>query len=176
MVCADGWVRRVHPIIAAYVADQPEQCVVAGCKKTYCHICDITPQQRGQPGVGEPRTQADTLPALAAGPGDASFERLGLKNIPSPFWANMPYLNIYSCFTPDMLHQLHKGVFGDHLMQWCIKILGKAEVDTRFRAMPRHPTVRHFGKGISAISQFNGREYRNIQKVFMGIVVGYHDI
>ena len=64
MTCADGWVRRVYTILAAYVADYPEQCLVACCQENRCLQCLVLPNNRGSPAWSDPRDQKKTVEIL----------------------------------------------------------------------------------------------------------------
>jgi len=56
--------------------------------------------------------------------GPIPVRRFGFKLIAAqPFTNNFPNADIYELITPDLLHQLIKGVFKDHLVEWVCEYL-----------------------------------------------------
>lgn len=180
MRCADGEIRKVFPILSAYIADYPEQCLVACIRENGCPTCDVQPKSRGdhraKPNLRDPEDVLRELDAAAGGGNERILKQKNLRAV-DPFWRDFPHCNIYDSFTPDLLHQLHKGVFKDHIVSWATEALpgGSAEVDDRFKCMTLHPDIRHFKNGISLTSQWTGREHKNMEKVFLGVLAEASD-
>ncbi|KAF5328932.1 hypothetical protein D9758_016819 [Tetrapyrgos nigripes] len=182
MTCADGLQQHVYPIIAAYVADYPEQCLVGCCMESRCPICTVDATERGSSSSYDWRTATGILQMIntrstniQAGKADSTefqtrWKALGVRYIPQPFWSKLHRSDILHGFTPDLLHQLHKGVFKDHLVSWCMVVLGDSEIDARFSSMPEHPGLRRFKEGISKVKQWTGHEHKAMEKVFVGLM------
>ena len=176
MTCADGWIRHVYPILAAYVADHPEQCLITCCKENRCPRCGVPRDESGSETPYPLRNQRISLDILKNAQDDVpDLEEHGLRPLPEPFWANLPHTDIFATISPDILHQLHKGVFKDHLVEWISKLVGKTELDRRFASLSRTHGLRHFKNGISVLSQWTGGEAKEIEKVLLGLLVGRVD-
>ncbi|KAH9929290.1 uncharacterized protein B0H18DRAFT_1117630 [Fomitopsis serialis] len=176
----DGAVRRVYPILVAYVADYPEQCLVACSKYGTCPKCQCPADKLAEPVAAEPRTSEMTesiiLEASNQGLSDAACEALCMQQnvaggVKKPFWADLPYTDIHLSITPDVLHQLYQGVF-KHLVTWCQDLLGPKELDRRIRSMPPAFGVRHFKHGISSLSQITGTERKGMARILLGCLIG----
>ncbi|KAI6133567.1 hypothetical protein EV401DRAFT_2053589 [Pisolithus croceorrhizus] len=168
MVCADGYLHSIHPILAMYIADFPEQCLVACNKESRCPCCLVQSNKCGD-------LEDWTLQHMRRNKRSRKFDAKGLHAIFDPFWKELPFTDIFACLTPNILHQLHKGIFHDHLLQWCMSIVGEKEIDARFQAMTQYPALCHFKKGVSSVSLWTGTEHKEMQRVFVGLLAGAVD-
>ncbi|EPS93359.1 hypothetical protein FOMPIDRAFT_1082348, partial [Fomitopsis schrenkii] len=88
-----------------------------------------------------------------------------------PFWRHLPYTNIHSSMTPDVLHQLYQGVV-KHVVEWSTGLLDKRELDRRIRCLPPAYGTRHFRNGITALSQVSGTERKHMARILLACLVG----
>jgi hypothetical protein len=118
IVMADGHgiSRRVHPILAAFIGDYPEQVSVTCTKTGRCPKCNVERDDLGRP-VASSRCDLNMVrDALSKADENhaeyvAACELAGIKPVFHPFWKQLPFVNIFQSITPDVLHQLHQGVF-----------------------------------------------------------------
>lgn len=182
MTSAKGEVRRVHPILAAYVADYPEQCLVACSKYGTCPKCQCPADDLENPNPHPARSQRWTLDIIAQGKslqdngsGSTKFHEFCMSHEVSggvhlPFWSGFPLCDIHLAITPDILHQLYQGVF-KHLVRWCRTLLTDRELDRRVQSLPPSFGVRHFKKGFSMLSQVSGPERKDMARILLGCLV-----
>ncbi|KAL4069959.1 hypothetical protein V8B97DRAFT_1918017 [Scleroderma yunnanense] len=78
-----------------------------------------------------------------------------------PFTAKFPHADIHELIAPDILHQLIKGTFKDHLVTWI----------ERIAAVPSFPGLRQFPQG-RGFKQWTGDDCKTLMKVFLPVIKG----
>ena len=158
MVDGKGNIRQVHPILACYAADYPEQCLVTTAKYNTCPKCHAILEDFNTGQLKDLRTSYETLQnidyALDSTKGTFknichTFDLNG--HTPDPFWSDLPYTDIHMSITPDILHQVNSGVFS-HLTRWCELIAtGNNELDRHISQLPLLHGICHFPGGFSIL-------------------------
>ncbi|KAI5981799.1 hypothetical protein EDC04DRAFT_2874740 [Pisolithus marmoratus] len=100
------------------------------------------------------------------------MKAIGLCPVYPPFWVNLLHSDIFQAFTPNLLHQLHKAVFKEHPVKWCVAIIDNEEIDAHFKCMMMHHGLQHFKNWISSVTQWTGKEHKEMEKIFLGLVAG----
>lgn len=143
MVGGDGAVRLVFPLLATYVADYPEQCLVTCTKYGTCPKCRRKAGELELITPGIPRKQKWThntiINARSSGKSSkpsAIYSRCLEDDVVGgkfePFWVGFPLSDIHKCVAPDVLHQLYLGVL-KYLVDWVQELVGSDELDERIR-------------------------------------------
>ncbi|KAI0245058.1 hypothetical protein BJV78DRAFT_1277562 [Lactifluus subvellereus] len=107
-----------------------------------------------------------------------------------PFTSNFPRADIHQLLSPDLLHQVIKGTFKDHIVMWVNEYLLEAHGETQgvrllrtliigtfffhllISATPAFPGLRRFPDGRD-FAQWTGDDSKALMKVYLTAVAGH---
>ncbi|KAG1871683.1 hypothetical protein F4604DRAFT_1926069 [Suillus subluteus] len=100
-----------------------------------------------------------------------------------PFTNDFPRVDIHELIAPDLLHQLIKGTFKDHIVDWVEKYLhqthGKTaanhimdDINRRIAATPSFAGLRRFPQGCG-FKQWTGNDSKALMKVYLPAIEGH---
>ncbi len=191
--CADGLIRSCYPIIAGFMVDYPEQCLLTAVKyNQHCSICQVPPNSREmlEGGPWLRRTHQST---------QAQIEKQQRENIKQAapayvhpvhnFAWNHNLANIHDAMMVDVLHQLLKGIVM-RLIGWVKGVIAEVispetrlrrdrstiadgtateQLDARFRQVPAFPGLKMFTH-FSAVAQWTGAEQKAMLQQLVSVV------
>ncbi|KAH9952829.1 hypothetical protein BJV74DRAFT_929895 [Russula compacta] len=174
--CPDGHFRRAIYGLGPYIADYPEQVWLAAIVQGWCPKCDAKPDNLDAGGA-LPRSQTKTEFLINNWDPGTLWTDFG------PFTCGFPRADIHELLSPDLLHQVIKGTFKDHIVMWVneylLEVHGEtrgqeiiADIDHRISAMPPFPGLRRFPDGRD-FSQWTGDDSKALMKVYLGAIAGH---
>ncbi|KAG1764945.1 hypothetical protein EDD22DRAFT_978916 [Suillus occidentalis] len=151
-----------------------------------------------QPGMSEPEIAKFgdghfQCVIYGLGPYIANYEKQGIYSpllvcssyhdnldATSPFTNDFPCADIHEIMAPDILHQVIKGTFEDHLVDWVEKYLmlthGRTkadhilhDIDHRIAAIASFSGLCHFPQGRS-FEQWRGNDSKALMKVYIPMI------
>ncbi|KAH9069689.1 hypothetical protein EDB83DRAFT_2505890 [Lactarius deliciosus] len=180
--CPDGHFCRAVFSLGPYIADYPEQVYLAGIVSKWCAKCDATPDKLDS-GIGHRRTHEKTDYLIDNFSPGVLWDAFGIYKDVVPFTHSFPRADIHELLAPDLLHQVIKGVFKDHLIAWvgdylhcvyresrALEIIG--DIDRRISTVPPFPGLRRFPEGRD-FTQWTGDDSKALMKVYLGAIAGY---
>ncbi|KAK0438899.1 hypothetical protein EV421DRAFT_1968969 [Armillaria borealis] len=150
--------------LGAFIADYPEQVLLSGIVSGWCAKCTAL------------STDLDGPEEYGGGDGHVLWHNYGIDENILPFTFAFPRADIYKILTSDLLHQVIKGTFKDHLVEWVSEYLviseGKErakeimdDIDRRIAATPAFPGHR--------FKQWTGDDSKVLMKVYLPAIAEY---
>ncbi|KAI5987445.1 hypothetical protein EDD15DRAFT_2389481 [Pisolithus albus] len=178
--CPDGHFCCVAYTLAAYIADYPEQVLLSCLIQGWCPLCtNMSNHLDG--GNGVLQSQEHVEYCIHAFTFSELWDQYGIVGDLTPFTNDFPHADIYKLLTPDLLHQIIKGVFKDHLVTWISEYLkisyGEANrildnIDRRIAAVPLYLNLRCFPEG-RQFKQWTVDDSKALMKVYLPAIKGH---
>ncbi|KAI0371809.1 hypothetical protein BV20DRAFT_165857 [Pilatotrama ljubarskyi] len=180
--CPDAHYRRAIYGLAPYIADYPEQVLASCIVQGWCPTC-LTPSTNLDAHIlcGRRTQELTDLLVASLDPG-ILWRDYGIVADVIPFTSDFPRADIHELLSGDILHQVIKGTFKDHLVTWVEEYLkfmhgdvqGKTildEIDRRIAATPPFPGLRRFKDGRD-FKQWTGDDSKGLMKVYLPAIAG----
>ncbi|KIJ13945.1 hypothetical protein PAXINDRAFT_13269 [Paxillus involutus ATCC 200175] len=183
MMFVDGHYRKVIYGLGLYITDYEEQVVLAGIVWNWCGRCIGFPWDLDGKYGSCTQELCEALIAEFQEEFDTLWDEWGIIGDIELFTSNFPRLDIHALLAPDLLHQLIKGTFKDHLVDWVGSYLegihrsARAkeildDINKRIAAAPSFSGLRHFAEG-RGFSQWTGDDSKALMKVYINTIEGY---
>ncbi|KAH9170341.1 hypothetical protein EDB89DRAFT_2220723 [Lactarius sanguifluus] len=176
--CPDGHFRRAIYGLGPYIADYPEQVWLSGIVQGWCPnptFLTISAAHR--------RTHEKTDLLINSFDPEVLWDDYGTRSDVMPYTHEFPRADIHELLCPDLLHQVIKGTFKDHLVKWVsqyqINEHGETrgleinqDIDRRISAVPPFPGLRRFPDGRDFV-QWTGDDSKALMKVYLPAIAGH---
>ncbi|KAI0643083.1 hypothetical protein C8Q79DRAFT_1002821 [Trametes meyenii] len=180
--CPDGHYRRAIFGIGPIIADYPEQVYLSGIVQGWCAKCQAPKNELDS--ADDPRFREHTHALLDTFDPGTLWDVFGIVDDVKPFTSYFPRADIHELLAPDLLHQLVKGTFKDHLVTWVEQYIYLTapnrreakrildDIDRRIAAAPAFPDLRRFPQGRN-FKQWTGNDSKALMKVYLPALTGY---
>ncbi|KAG1819162.1 uncharacterized protein BJ212DRAFT_1446262 [Suillus subaureus] len=101
---------------------------------------------------------------------DDLWDDFGIVTQLVPFTNDFPRADIFQMILLDILHQLVKGAFKDHLVTWAQKIMD--DIDRRITAVALFSGLQRFPQG-HGFKQWMGDDSKALMKVYLPAIEGH---
>ncbi|KAJ7687491.1 hypothetical protein B0H17DRAFT_1203554 [Mycena rosella] len=176
---ADGHYRRAIYGLGPYITDYPEQVLLACIVQGWCARCDASSKDLDREGGHRSHAHTDAL--FDVFDHKTMWDDYGVIPDVIPFTYGFPRADIHELLSPDLLHQVIKGTFKDHLVAWVgdyLEIIhGKAgaarimaDIDRRCCSSLRWAVSLPQGRGFK---QWTGDDSKALMKVYLPAIEGY---
>ncbi|KAG1836302.1 hypothetical protein F4604DRAFT_1886122 [Suillus subluteus] len=173
--CGDNHFRRIIYGLGPYIADYEEQIVLSCTVKNWCPKCLALQLNLDGGGIYRSREHTDLM--ISELPGDTLWFEYG------PFTNDFPRADIHQLLSFDLLHQLIKGAFKDHLVDWVVKYLRithstkrgdeiMSDIDRRIAAVASFSGLWRFHEGRD-FRQWTWNDSKALMKVFIPEIEGH---
>ncbi|KAJ6506530.1 hypothetical protein C8R45DRAFT_508629 [Mycena sanguinolenta] len=144
--------------------------------------CEALPDHLDEAGA-RLRTKTKTETLIRCFDPGILWDEYGVRSDVVPFTAGFPRADIHELLSCDLLHQVIKGTFKDHIVTWVNEYLHLThgekraleiiqDIDRRISAVPEFPGLRRFPDGRD-FSQWTGDDSKALMKIYLAAVAGY---